>query len=768
VTSLLTACAGVRVLATSRESLGVDGETVWRLEPLDPSEARRLFVERARQRRPDYLPGEEADATIDRLCARLDHLPLAIELAAARVSVMSEAEVLADLETRLGTLGGGGRLAPPHHRTVEATVAWSHQLLDPAEQEAFADLAVFAGSFDAAGAAAVAPGLDIGLLARLVDKSLVAVLRTAGGRTRYRLLETVREYALGRLAEAGRLDAARDPPPAPLLGARRAGARGVAGDRGAAPGQRARRRGRERPRRARVGGGLRPVLGSAAARWCARPLLPLRPGRRPPPGPPAARALPGARRARAEALITVGQLANTLGDFGAATAALAEARDLVAQLDEPALAAWVCFFDGLAETLGGDFRGRAAHLQESLARCRALGIRRGEARSLSVLGSSYVMSGEKAAARPLLEEGLAICVADGDRWGQGHAHTFLGMVDEAAGDAAGATGALPGGRGAVAPVARRDGAAGRTRGPGGPAGPPGAADALRVAAAAASVRARVGGEFAPFYRVRLERVRAAATAAAGDGDGARRLWAEGSALRMDDAAALAFGTRQSRPASSCGLSAREQEVARLVARGLSNKAIAAAAAPLRSHRREPCPSRPGQGGAGQPHAAGDVGARAALSGRSAIALMTLGARGAIVRGGHHPTKGAHHGHRAHLRAPHRRPGGLRARHGARAQHRPRAARGRGGWSSADRPSRAGASSPSGTPGRTSTGSSPSGCGRPTRPRACRWTTGSATYFESTPRRRGPHRRAAAGLGAQASRPAPSRGSPPAATSSHRR
>ena len=101
------------------------------------------------------------------------------------------------------------------------------------------------------------------------------------------------------------------------------------------------------------------------------------------------------------------------------------------------------------------------------------------------------------------------------------------------------------------------------------------ADALRVAAAAASVRARVGGEFAPFYRVRLERVRAAATAAAGDGDGARRLWAEGSALRMDDAAALAFGTRQSRPASSCGLSAREQEVARLVARGLSNKAIAA-------------------------------------------------------------------------------------------------------------------------------------------------------------------------------------------------
>jgi predicted ATPase/DNA-binding NarL/FixJ family response regulator len=575
VTSLLTACAGVRVLATSRESLGVDGETVWRLEPLDPAEARRLFVERARQRRPDYLPGEEADATIDRLCARLDHLPLAIELAAARVSVMSEAEVLADLETRLGTLGGGGRLAPPHHRTVEATVAWSHQLLDPAEQEAFADLAVFAGSFDAAGAAAVAPGLDIGLLARLVDKSLVAVLRTAGGRTRYRLLETVREYALGRLAEAGRLDAARD------RHLRHFSAL-------AAPAR----------EEWLATGALRLVNElddevenvRAALEWAAvsDPCsgLPLLAGARDlffrfaqADGLRLARLLlercPAPGRARAEALITVGQLANTLGDFGAATAALAEARDLVAQLDEPALAAWVCFFDGLAETLGGDFAAARTHLQESLARCRALGIRRGEARSLSVLGSSYVMSGEEAAARPLLEEGLAICVADGDRWGQGHAHTFLGMVDEAAGDAAGATAHYreaveqlrPSRDATVLPVAlvAQAGLLAH-RAP---------ADALRVAAAAASVRARVGGEFAPFYRVRLERVRAAATAAAGDGDGARRLWAEGSALRMDDAAALAFGTRRSRPASSGGLSEREQEVARLVARGLSNKAIAA-------------------------------------------------------------------------------------------------------------------------------------------------------------------------------------------------
>jgi non-specific serine/threonine protein kinase len=471
------------------------------------------------------------------------------------------------------TLGGGGRLAPGRHRTVQATVEWSHQLLDPAEQEAFGNLAVFAGSFDAAGAAAVAPGLDIGLLARLVDKSLVAVLRTAGGATRYRLLETVREYALGRLVEGGALDGARD------------------------------RHLRHfsalvEPAREEwlATGALRLVNEldddvenvRAALEWAAAsdPCsgLPLLAGARDlffrfaqADGLRLARLLlercAGRDRDRAEALIAVGQLANTLGDFGGAAAALAEARELIAELDEPALAAWVRFFQGLAETLGGDIEPGRQHLQESRARCRALGIRRGEARSLSVLGSSYVMSGEEPAGRPLLEEALAICVADGDRWGQGHAHTFLGMVGEAAGDDAGATAHYreaveqlrPSRDATLLPVALI-GQAGllARRAP---------ADALRVAAAAAAVRARVGGEFAPYYRARLERVRAAATAASGDGAG--RLWAEGGALGVDDAVALAFGNPRSRTATRTGLSDREEEVARLVADGLSNKAIAA-------------------------------------------------------------------------------------------------------------------------------------------------------------------------------------------------
>jgi predicted ATPase len=193
--SLLGSCDGLRILTTSRESLGVSGETVWRLDALKPQDAQRLFVERARQREPRFIPDGGGEATIAALCERLDRLPLAIELAAARIGLMSPAEILSDLEARLGALGGGSRLSHARHKTVRATVEWSYDLLDPAEQRAFRNLAVFAGGFDADAAMAVAPGLTLDVFARLVDKSVVVAGQTPWGRTRYRLLETVREYA---------------------------------------------------------------------------------------------------------------------------------------------------------------------------------------------------------------------------------------------------------------------------------------------------------------------------------------------------------------------------------------------------------------------------------------------------------------------------------------------------------------------------------------------------------------------------------------------
>ncbi len=177
--TLLTSCPNVRIIATSREVLDVYGERVWRLEPLDLEDARRLFVARARQRRPEFIPRERTEETIGLLCERLDRLPLAIELAAARVGVMSPEEILEGLESQLGTLAGG-RLAPPRHRAVRGAVEWSHNLLDSAEQEALRNLAVFVGGFDAGAARAVA-GLSVPMLGRLVDKSLVSVAESPSG-----------------------------------------------------------------------------------------------------------------------------------------------------------------------------------------------------------------------------------------------------------------------------------------------------------------------------------------------------------------------------------------------------------------------------------------------------------------------------------------------------------------------------------------------------------------------------------------------------------
>jgi len=119
---LLRSCGGLRILATSRESLGVSGETVRRLESLAAEDAQRLFVERARQRDAQFIPDANADGVIAALCERLDRLPLAIELAAARIGAMSTSEILSDLDARLGTLGGGPRDSPARHRTVRATV----------------------------------------------------------------------------------------------------------------------------------------------------------------------------------------------------------------------------------------------------------------------------------------------------------------------------------------------------------------------------------------------------------------------------------------------------------------------------------------------------------------------------------------------------------------------------------------------------------------------------------------------------------------------
>ena len=326
--ALLRGCPDLALLATSREPLGIDGERVYRVPsmgtPADgddagairASEAVRLLEDRAAAQGVPLAWDEPAAEVAGRICRRLDGIPLAIELAAARLRVMPAAELEARLDERFALLTGGSRAALPRQQTLRAMVDWSWELLTGAERAVLARLSVFAGGFGLAAAEAVAAGPDVpaaevlGHLGALVDKSLVQFDDTGTGPGRYRLLETVRQYAAGQLdaqgpavADAARI-AHRDyylalaEAAAPQLVARRSGR--VAGPARCRAGQSA---GRDRlqpdPARPRAG----PAAGRLAARVLAGPRARRRrsrraagaPGRAGRPGGDAA-ARPGAGR----------------------------------------------------------------------------------------------------------------------------------------------------------------------------------------------------------------------------------------------------------------------------------------------------------------------------------------------------------------------------------------------------------------------------------------------------------------------------------------
>jgi predicted ATPase/class 3 adenylate cyclase/DNA-binding CsgD family transcriptional regulator len=215
VVGLQVGCPAVTVLATSREPIGVAGEVSWRVPSLSLADAAiELFADRARRVRPDFRLTDANAAIAAEICRRLDGVPLAIELAAARVRVLSLTEIRDSLHDRFRLLTGGARTAVRRQQTLRASVDWSHALLTEPERVVFARLAVFMGGFNLDAAEAVAGDGDVerfqvlDLLTLLVDKSLV-VAETASGPTRYRLLETVRQYALEKLGESGRADTVR-------------------------------------------------------------------------------------------------------------------------------------------------------------------------------------------------------------------------------------------------------------------------------------------------------------------------------------------------------------------------------------------------------------------------------------------------------------------------------------------------------------------------------------------------------------------------------
>jgi predicted ATPase/DNA-binding XRE family transcriptional regulator len=235
VETLLRSCRDLQVLATSRQPLGIIGENTWRvpslgLPDLDGAvvdrgdappdvaayDAIRLFVERARAVRSGFALTDQNAASVVQICRRLDGIPLAIELAAARVRVLSVEQIGRRLDDRFSLLTGGGVNAPARQQTLRAMVDWSYDLLSPPERTLFRRLAVFAGGFTleaaeglGAGEQSPAPSPSVlDLLTALVDRSLVQV-QESGGETRYFLLETIRQYAWEELDQAGELDGTR-------------------------------------------------------------------------------------------------------------------------------------------------------------------------------------------------------------------------------------------------------------------------------------------------------------------------------------------------------------------------------------------------------------------------------------------------------------------------------------------------------------------------------------------------------------------------------
>lgn len=231
VDTLLASCPHLRVLATSREPLGVSGEVNWAVPPLSlPDEtnegltadaliryeALKLFVDRARLRLPDFQLTQQNAGAVTRVCRKLDGIPLAIELATARMGAFAVEQVAQRLDVSLDVLTGASRSAAPRQRTLRATIDWSHELLSEAERTFFRRLSVFAGGWTLEAAEAVCSGGGVeegdvlDLLGGLFDKSLMVAGAPMGGTIRYRMLEPIRQYTREKLEEGGEADEVRN------------------------------------------------------------------------------------------------------------------------------------------------------------------------------------------------------------------------------------------------------------------------------------------------------------------------------------------------------------------------------------------------------------------------------------------------------------------------------------------------------------------------------------------------------------------------------
>ena len=455
VGELLGVSPGLTVLATSRTVLRIRGEQEYPVPPLAVTEkttravpadrigavsesaAVALFVERARSVKPGFRLSEENAPAVVEICWRLDGLPLAIELAAARVKVLSPEAMLRRLEHGLDLLVGGARDAPARHRTLRAAIAWSHDLLAPEEQTLFRRLGVFRGGCTLEAAERVAAGdLAAGALesiAALIDQSLVQAVERAGGEPRFAMLETLREFALEQLETAGERDALERRHAEDVLHlALTAEPHLYGGERG----HWLRRLSDEQDNiRAALGWAHRqndPALGLALLGalwlWFQRRLLVE--GRR---WADELLAHPGASQptaARSKALFVAGHFSWLQGDVRAMRARLEEAVAIQRRLDDAAGLGRSLPFLGLA---ADDHATARQFAEEGVRYCRQAGDRWNLAMALLNLGRAEATWGNDAAALPPLDEAAVLFGSLDDRWLRALVLTSIGAIAYRAG-----------------------------------------------------------------------------------------------------------------------------------------------------------------------------------------------------------------------------------------------------------------------------------------------------------------------------------------------
>lgn len=583
--ALLAACPRLKVLVTSREALHLRGEQQLSVPPLNlADDAITLFMQRAQAVEPDF---EISDAgVVAQICRRLDGLPLAIELAAARVKTLSPAAILSRLDRRLEMLTGGPRDVPLRQQTLRQAIAWSYDLLSQDEQRLFRHAAVFVGGCTLAAIEAVAgqePGSDpLAGITSLVDKSLVRHDETAGGgEPRFGMLETVREYALERLVEAGEADELRARHADYFLALAEQAAPALIGAHQAAWLDRLQQEHDNLraalqwfAKRGLADQGLR-LAASLHRFWRARGYL--SEGRE---RLASFLALPATDRSRAKAMHAAGWLAREQGDYAEARAlfeqslaihrALADtrgigwglvdlafltryegdyrrARDL---LDESLpLLQQAGDIEGMAATLGnlgliardqGDADLAEKRLQSSLELWHQLGDRVGIGWVLTALGMVARAAGQPEAARSRLERGLMVWRELGDRQNTANVLGILAALARDAGDLGHAKALLCDSLGVLREVGDRRGIAFVLEGFAGLAAKQGeSARALALAAAAGAVREAMGAPAPPSWRAELEQALKQARSSLDD-QGAASAAAQGRSMTLSEAIAYAL------------------------------------------------------------------------------------------------------------------------------------------------------------------------------------------------------------------------------------